>query len=208
MQLSLEHGISKFTAKSLVQYGAVASGNDGYRYGRLALSLLQRFDTNDQLPVVYATFYGYTAVRFEPIQACAAQLKRGFEIGMSIGETANGEDDILSCQFSIHSCYPLYILTAFSWSDCTAFGNGVHFIHKSLLSGANLSALKIEAEYILKLMEAHSQDFPRSFMKLHHQTIAVLISRDSSTDDQEAEQGASKVMELSEGECICYCDMK
>eukprot|EP00970_Alexandrium_tamarense_P014649 scaffold4223_cov122-Alexandrium_tamarense.AAC.2 len=47
-------------------------------------------------------------------------------------------------------------------------------------------------------MEAHSQDFPRSYMKLHHQTIAVLISRDSSTDDQEAEQGASKVMELSE----------
>eukprot|EP00970_Alexandrium_tamarense_P003648 scaffold573_cov132-Alexandrium_tamarense.AAC.1 len=108
-----------------------------------------RWHQETMLPVVYATFYGYYAVRFEPIQACAAQLKRGFEIGMSIGETANGEDDILS-----------------------SFGNGVHFIHKSLLSGANLSALKIEAEYIIKLMEAHSQDFPRSYMKLHHQTIA------------------------------------
>lgn len=54
-------------------------------------------------------------------------LLLGFEIGLSTGETH------------------------------TALICGIHFIQKSLLSGMNLSSLKKECDYQIRLIDAHSQ---------------------------------------------------
>lgn len=68
LELTLEHGVSKHSTTSLARYAMTLPTKEGYRIGKMAISLLQRFDATDQIPSVYLCFYGYIAIYIEPLQ--------------------------------------------------------------------------------------------------------------------------------------------
>lgn len=68
LDLTLEHGVSKYSATCLVCYAMTRSTKEGYRIGKMAISLLQRFDAVDQIPSIYLCFYGHVAIYVEPLQ--------------------------------------------------------------------------------------------------------------------------------------------
>lgn len=64
VDLTLKYGVCKYSAMCFAQYGMMLGGNlakdiqSGCRYGKIALSLLKRFDAVDQIPSVYLCNYG------------------------------------------------------------------------------------------------------------------------------------------------------
>ncbi|KAL7543377.1 hypothetical protein ACHAXR_013104 [Thalassiosira sp. AJA248-18] len=123
---------------------------ESYRVGKLALKLLERFDSQDLLSSMYLVYYGYIAVHIEPFQSCADMLKRGFEIGLSTGDTQ------------------------------TAFNNGLHYIQKSLISGKNLPDLKKECDYQMRLIDPNSQPMTKMYMSCMQESLALLITKEGS----------------------------
>ena len=68
VELTLEHGVSKYTALSLVRYAMTLPSKEAYRIGKMAISLGNRFDLIDQIPSIYLSFYGYIAIYTQPVQ--------------------------------------------------------------------------------------------------------------------------------------------
>ena len=72
VELALEHGLCKYSALGIVSYSVVLGGKlikdleGGYRLGKIALKLLERFEAQDLLSNAYLTYYGYIAVHKEP----------------------------------------------------------------------------------------------------------------------------------------------
>jgi hypothetical protein len=62
--------VSKYSAAALVRFAMTLDTNEGYRIGKMGISLLQRFDAIDQLPSIFLSFYGYIAIYVEPLQVC------------------------------------------------------------------------------------------------------------------------------------------
>lgn len=79
VELSLEHGVSKYSAAALVRFAMTLDTNEGYRIGKMGISLLQRFDAIDQLPSIFLSFYGYIAIYVEPLQVCNISFDLCFE---------------------------------------------------------------------------------------------------------------------------------
>ena len=84
----------------------------------------------------------------QPFQSCADMLRRGFEIGMTTGDTS------------------------------AAFFNGAQYIQKAYFSGANLLYLKEESAQQLTLIDKYSQSTAKMYTKLMHQTIGTTINKD------------------------------
>eukprot|EP00581_Thalassiosira_minuscula_P014826 CAMPEP_0183723104 /NCGR_PEP_ID=MMETSP0737-20130205/14816_1 /TAXON_ID=385413 /ORGANISM="Thalassiosira miniscula, Strain CCMP1093" /LENGTH=1533 /DNA_ID=CAMNT_0025953355 /DNA_START=8 /DNA_END=4609 /DNA_ORIENTATION=- len=172
-ELSLEHGFCKFSAIGLMRYAMVLSGKllddvkIGYKVGKMALKLLDRFDAIDVVSGVYLCYYGYIAVHIEPFQSCADMLKRGFEAALSTGDTQ------------------------------TALLNSLHYLQKCFVSGGNLSVLKKECDYQMRLVEAHSLPFFKVYTSAWEQTISMIIAREGSSSLTSSDD-TSRVEDLSE----------
>lgn len=70
VELTLAHGICKYSALGLMQFAIIIDVDRGYMLGKIALKLLERFDsTQDLLPSMYLPFYGHIAVYHEPLQS-------------------------------------------------------------------------------------------------------------------------------------------
>ncbi|KAL7552242.1 hypothetical protein ACHAWF_015466 [Thalassiosira exigua] len=164
LELTFDHGVSKYSIMGLVQFATVLNGKlvgdigESYKVGKMAWKLMTRFDATDLLPGVYLSYYGYIAVHIEPLQACADMLKRGFEVGLCTGDSFIG------------------------------FINGAHYVQKSLLSGRNLASLETECDYYIRLIDSHSQVMCKMYMGGLHDTIAKLISNETSIDCDKADE--------------------
>lgn len=77
-------------------------------------------------------------------------LRRGFEIGMSIGNIS------------------------------TALLNGIHYIQKALMGGVNLIDLRGEVEYQLRLIDKYSPSHSKAYISYFQQTISLLINKETS----------------------------
>ena len=92
VQLSLSYGICPQSAPAFANFGLVfcASGDyeQGYRYGKLALSLLDKFDSRakEYISHVYCLVYGFIAIFVEPLQACVPAFQHGNQVGLSVGD--------------------------------------------------------------------------------------------------------------------------
>jgi len=172
VEISLEHGFSKYSALGLMWFTMILAGDliydvhAGYRVGKIALKLLKRFDANNLLPNAYLVYYSFTAVHIEPLQSCADMLKRGFEIALSTGDIQ------------------------------TALVNGVQYIQKSFLSGANLSVLKKECDYQMRLIETYFQSTTKMYVLALQETISMLITREVLSNSTLLDQ--SKELEFSQ----------
>ena len=74
VELTLEHGVCKYSAAALVRFAMTLDTKEGYRIGKIAISLLQRFDAIDQLPSIFLSFYGYIAIYVEPLQVSSRRF--------------------------------------------------------------------------------------------------------------------------------------
>ncbi len=95
LQLGLEHGFCKYSAASLVLLAALLpqlTGNldvtTSSRMSKIALALLERFKATDLLPYVFCVYYSFVAIYTEPLMDCANNLRKGFQVGMTIGDTS------------------------------------------------------------------------------------------------------------------------
>ena len=160
VEIAIRVGFCKFTAASMASVAALLCGatfkdiSNGYRIGRVALSLLTRFNATSLIPVVYLSFYGMVAwAASEPIMYCADQLYRGFQIGMSVGQPT------------------------------IALMNGLHYIQKSFVGGRNLLALSKDIDYQLELSETHDDSRAKRFMGLFKETLCQIIDKNKARAD-------------------------
>ena len=158
VEIALRVGFCKYTAASMASFAALLCGklndiSNGCRLGRVALSLLTRFDATSLIPVVYASFYGMVAFNSEPVMDCADQLYKGFQIGMSVGDTT------------------------------IALMNGLQYIQKAFVGGKNLEVLSNEIDYQLELSKTYGDNRAKRFMGLFKETLCQLIDKNKSRAD-------------------------
>jgi hypothetical protein len=93
MQMSVEYGVSRYSAVGVAMFAYLLSLEGqiqlSYKYGKLALAVLEHFNANDFVPRVYIIVYTLL-LPVEPIQANFAQLDRAFHLGIQYGDINNG----------------------------------------------------------------------------------------------------------------------
>jgi len=92
VQLTVNHGVCRESAFAMATYGMILCLSEdeiklGYCFGKLSLSLLERFNAKEQHARVFAVVYQFINPFVEPQKACLIGLVRGYEDGMLMGET-------------------------------------------------------------------------------------------------------------------------
>uniref|UniRef100_A0A7S4N4H0 Orc1-like AAA ATPase domain-containing protein n=2 Tax=Odontella aurita TaxID=265563 RepID=A0A7S4N4H0_9STRA len=92
VRLSLLHGYTRDSAYGFASFGIVLCGlmgnrAGGYRCGKIALALLDRFQATEQMAKVYVSVYGTVNNWVEPIQSCLDCLKQAHNVGLATGDT-------------------------------------------------------------------------------------------------------------------------
>ena len=180
-QLSLRKGFCKYTAGSFAHFASTLGGTlsnqtpSAYRIGKVALSLLKKYDITDEIPRVYLCFYSYVAILTEPFQSCADMLRRGYEIAMPLGITALG------------------------------FYNWMHMVPRSIFGGTNLSILEREIDGQLKLIRCQSQSMLETYLLIFQETVLRLmgkVEKDSVNGEIELEvKNGHNIADYSETLC-------
>lgn len=90
VRLSISHGLCTESAAAFASYGMVLCGlsrnfSGGYRYGKLALSIFEKFQAREQLPLIYSAVYANINPWREPIQSCLPPLKIAIDAGLATG---------------------------------------------------------------------------------------------------------------------------
>ena len=96
IRFSLKHGVCQDSVFGFVLYASVLCQQCGLvvdvrevcRVGKVAMSLLKRFDSPEIVPKVNFAYYGFVAVHTLPLQTCAYHLRKGFE-GKHISRVSN-----------------------------------------------------------------------------------------------------------------------
>mmetsp|Transcript_4325 Transcript_4325/g.8337 ORF Transcript_4325/g.8337 Transcript_4325/m.8337 type:complete len:384 (-) Transcript_4325:155-1306(-) len=167
VELTLAHGVTKHSVMGLVQYSAALCQRSRhiteitshvqapFAIAKLAISLLDRIESSDIIGRAYFIYYGLIAHYAEPIQSCGKWLSKGFEAGLSNGDT-----------FSAFFC-------------------ANHHIRLSLIGGGNLSTLLRESDYYLSVVEQHGNIVSKRFFMMYRQTIRVLIDKGASNQNDD-----------------------
>ena len=121
------------------------------RIAKGAMSLLERLDVADQLPVILLNFNGWVAWRFEPFQVCGDKTRRAFETALSLGNVG------------------------------LAFYCSFHVIKYAIFSGANLRSLLKEIDYYLHLLKTYKREVPRNYLLNFRETVSLLIDKGQAT---------------------------
>ena len=89
--ICLDSGTTKDSALLFAMLGSTAvildDYDEGYKFGKVALAMLQESNDETMLPRVYMIVYGLVNIFVDPLQAGLEQLKYGYEIGLSVGDT-------------------------------------------------------------------------------------------------------------------------
>lgn len=86
VRLSLCYGICRESAFGVAIYSLILAGYLGdatgaSRFGKLALKLVDKFNTHERTARIYFVLYGFVFIWTEPIQACIQQNFQASEIG-------------------------------------------------------------------------------------------------------------------------------
>jgi len=124
----------------------VTNVQEACNVGKLALSLLKRFDSApDQISKIFYLYYGTVAIYTEPLQICVNKLRRGFECGIASGEIFSG------------------------------FLNALYDIGKSLIAGTHLPTLLKRTTYYMDAMKIHKNTLVETTFKQLRDTIQILM---------------------------------
>lgn len=119
------------------------------------MSLHERFGVAAQVPELYSCFYGRIAWHFESFHVCAENLRRGFETGLSTGNSDVG----LQCAF--------------------------HAIKFGMVSGANLKSTLKEIDYYLHLLKTYKNANFKNLILNSRETVSLLIDNGEATGIEE-----------------------
>jgi len=156
IQISLEHGVCKDSVFGFVQYAAIICNfskseevkyiQEACRIGKVGMSLLQRYGSPaDIMPKVYFCYYGLVAVYLEPLQVCADNMRKSFEVGMSSGDST------------------------------LAVNNTLVSIKLAMSAGENLQSCLAEVDYHLEVMHRFQHKLLLLPLLEYRETIVFLI---------------------------------
>ncbi|KAL3760940.1 hypothetical protein ACHAWU_009619 [Discostella pseudostelligera] len=157
--LTLKHGVCDESVYSFIQYASItcqrcrdlSKMQEACRIGKVAMSLLRRFNSPELVPKTFACYYGFIAVHSEPLHVCVDCLRRGFDVGISGAGAIN-----------------------------FAFFNSVFLVRNALLSGENLLCLRKEVDYHLDIMARFKHTVFRDPVLAYRETISKLIDKAQS----------------------------
>jgi predicted ATPase len=91
IKITIDHGMSEFASVAFANFGMLCirrlgDVDMGYRYGSLGLAILDRFNANELVPRVYATFYKHIYVHKRPIKGTLQPLAKAYRIGLCTGD--------------------------------------------------------------------------------------------------------------------------
>jgi hypothetical protein len=183
VQLTKKHGLCRYSIVGFVQLATALCNkritkkvtkkniDDASQIGKAAMSCYQnRYNTSDQLPQLSVAYYGFFAWHIESLQTCATMLRRGFDAGMSLGQTQN------------------------------AIMNSIHEIKYSLAAGYKLHTLLDKLNHTLELANNHQQNLTKEYLMIFRGTISTLINkREASIEksyDPPSEMTNSHILEV------------
>ncbi len=157
ISLSLEFGNSAVSTTGYVGHGMVLANYQGevmqgYRFGKVALELLDRFESDSYRPLVMLLFGGFLQHRREPITAAQALLKGGYRAGMEVG-------DFLFAGYNIN-----------------------HYCFSRFLAGDNLTPLNDELQQYRVVLEQAKQSSPASYCAMSQQMWHNLTTPTTAPD--------------------------
>lgn len=90
VSLCIRYGNSSLAAYAYVIYGLLLCGGgdieSGYKFGQIAIDLLERFDSRKLKSKVYMMFNGNIRYWKEHLQICLEPLQEGFHVGLETGD--------------------------------------------------------------------------------------------------------------------------
>jgi hypothetical protein len=88
-QIYLKYGIHKYSSIGFVNYGYVLCGkdsNEGYRFGELALAIIEKYKSRELIPRVHVVFYGLIYHWKRPLRESVELLAKVESIAMEQGD--------------------------------------------------------------------------------------------------------------------------
>ena len=112
VQLTLKHGICVESAEAFANFGYVQNTlfhnfEIGFRMGKLALIILERFKATHNVAKVYFLVHGFLSVWREPLQATIEGLRSSVNIGLLEGDFQNAmfNQVVLNRQMILAGCH-------------------------------------------------------------------------------------------------------
>lgn len=157
MSLSIQFGNTSVSAVGYVSHGLVLSAmsgdvNMGYRFGRLALNLIERYNSKQYKGKTLLVFGNWIQHRHELLRAVVVLLKDGYTACIDAG-------DFLNAGFNI-SCY----------------------FDASLLAGVELNTWEPEILLHSKDLERAKQYYTQAYLEMKRQIALNLMARGSQQD--------------------------
>ncbi|MFB2968322.1 AAA family ATPase [Aerosakkonema sp. BLCC-F183] len=147
--LSLQFGNSSVSAMGYLNYGLVLINfgdvEQGYRFGKVALDLLDRFHSSENRAMVLLFFGALIQHRKQSLQSTVPLLKEGYLLHIETG-------GLLYAGYSINN-----------------------YLYNQFFSGFCLADLEIESKKYVAVMTQMKQDNPLIYTKIKQQTIDNLI---------------------------------
>ncbi|WP_017303110.1 AAA family ATPase [Spirulina subsalsa] len=146
VNLSLEFGNSPVSTIGYAMYGMVLSAffgevQTGYRCGRVALTLLQRFDAREFKGITLLMFATFLQHRQEPLRAAIPTLKEGYSAAMEMG-------DFLYAGYNIFNSF-----------------------YDSFFAGLRLDDWALDMEKYCIVLEQVKQQSPLTYLKIQQQLV-------------------------------------
>ena len=154
VQLTMENGLCMDSLTGFIVLAALlckkSMGDDidilcATKIGKAAMTCLSQRYSAEKIPVTYSVYYFFVAWHSEPLQICAEKLRRGFEVGMSLGDSH------------------------------TAFYNSLQQVTFGILAGERLPALLQKVDYYSELGKIYKDDLGMRCFSFHRHTIEILI---------------------------------
>jgi predicted ATPase len=90
MQLTLKYGHCLMSPIAFSIYGVILEQmgqiDEAFRFGQLAIKILERLGRDEPLPRVYANFYGVVYPLKRPYSEALAKLHQGYRVGLQTGD--------------------------------------------------------------------------------------------------------------------------
>lgn len=150
VNLSIRHGNTSLSAFAYVNYGLILCGvveeiEQGYRFGRLALDIAEKFQTAELVPRITAVFSTAISIWQEPVRKSLTSLQSAYQIGLEMGDLYYGT-----------TCAYLYLFhSVFVGKELTKLASEIAVYNRALnkLKQQNtLNYLQIYGQAVLNLV--------------------------------------------------------
>jgi predicted ATPase/GAF domain-containing protein len=169
VDLSMRYGNTALSAFAYANYGLILCGltpeiDQGYQFGRLALSIADRLHAKELMPRIIAVFSAAISIWQDPVQKSLTSLKSAYQIGLEVGDLYYGT-----------TCVYLYTFHA-------AF------------SGQELSTLALEIAVYDANLGKLQQEKTLNYLKIYRQTVLNLLGQSAEPNAFQGEFPAEQEM--------------